>query len=98
MPRPPAAGLNTRFTDEDPQLSQVAAHAPSRQPDRAPQGPRLHHQQDPEALQGASGLRPRAFAAEVLTGRVPSGRPVFVCPEFELPVLQDTALESISDP
>src|SRR4051794_30351469 len=42
--------------DEDSQLAEVPARAPPRQPDRAPQGPGLRDQQDPEALQGSPGL------------------------------------------
>ena len=63
---------------EGPQLSQVSARSPSRQPDRAPQGPRLHHQQDPEALQGSSGLID-VFRFPLSPGRVCRG---FLCLQF----------------
>ena len=48
---------------ESPQFPEVAPRPSSRQPARAPQGPRLHHQQDPEALQGPPGLKRRGRGA-----------------------------------
>src|SRR5271165_4467256 len=45
-------------TRESPQLAEIPAQPTSRQPSRSPQGPRLHHQQDAEALQGEAGLSP----------------------------------------
>src|SRR4051794_19323341 len=48
--------------DEDSQLAQIPARAPPRQPARAPQGPGLRHQQDPEALQGPPGLTRRGLS------------------------------------
>src|SRR5262245_39998783 len=43
---------------EGQEFVEIAAWAPPGQPPGAAQGPRLHHQQDQPALQGAPGLNP----------------------------------------
>src|ERR1043166_7573642 len=48
-----------KLRHESPQFIEVAARPASRQPSRAPQGPRLRDQQDAEALQGAPRLSPK---------------------------------------
>jgi len=55
---------------EGPQFPEVAPQSPSRQPPRAAQGARLHHQQEPQALQGAAGLTRAAvlFALLAISG------------------------------
>lgn len=66
--------------DEGQKFAPVAQAASPRLPNRAPQGPGLCHQQDPEEIQGPSGLR---FSEPLLQGRpeiIDPGRFSFVIP------------------
>ncbi|CCG41309.1 hypothetical protein PHAMO_270150 [Magnetospirillum molischianum DSM 120] len=68
------------LSHEDPQLPEVGQAARQELPCRSSQGPRLHHQQDQPALQGASGLKVFAPASFVLADsrRASHGSAVFV--------------------
>jgi hypothetical protein len=73
-----AANSNQSSRNESPQFLEIAAQPPPRQSRGAAQGPRLRDQQDPAALQGASGLN--AGARRPVPGRLAWLERVFIVP------------------
>ena len=70
IPVAPTIFHPSRGGHEGPEFAEVPALAPPQQPRRAPQGPRLRHQQDQPPFQGAPGLvtAPRPLTATLLRG------------------------------